>query len=247
MVKAVSPGLNSRFPNVSRETLTMTAFTIVALDGPSGVGKSSTGIAAAQRLGFYFLSSGRIYRALAWVALSKGWVPGTPVALKLLNTVVIDPEAQGKLRVNGVLLGEELGSEALSQATSQLSTQPSVRELSNRLQRDTLTRMARQGTYAGVILEGRDIGTVVYPDAPRKIFLTASVAERARRRFEERAPLEPGLTLAEVERSIAERDHRDSTRDVAPLKAAQDALLLDSSQLTLDEVVRVVCEYIKQG
>ena len=223
----------------------MTTFTIVALDGPSGVGKSSTGIAVAERLGYYFLSSGRIYRALAWVAQSKGWPPDMPVSLELLQGVVVEAVDQGKLRVNGVLLGEELGSEALSQATSKLSTVPAVRTLANRIQRDTVAGLAGQGHFAGVILEGRDIGTVVYPDARRKIFLTASVEERARRRFAERASLEPGLTLEAVAAAIEERDRRDSTRDIAPLKPAGDALILDSSKLALESVVDAICKYIE--
>ena len=223
----------------------MTTFTIVALDGPSGVGKSTTGIAVAERLGYYFLSSGRIYRALAWVALSKGWTPDAPVSLEMLQGAVVEAVDQGRLRVNGALLGEELGSEALSQATSKLSTVPAVRELSNRIQRDTVAGLSRQGHFAGVILEGRDIGTVVYPDANRKIFLTASVEERARRRFAERASLEPGLTLAAVTAAIEERDRRDSTRDIAPLKPAGDALILDSSKLSLGAVVESICDYIE--
>jgi CMP/dCMP kinase len=212
-------------------------FEVIALDGPGGVGKSSTARALARRLGYFFLSSGQIYRALAWCALQRGWRPGRAPAPGLLADVRIEVQPDGSLRVNGEALGAALSSEGISQAASVLSTVPEVRALSNRVQRETVAALARAGHFAGVILEGRDIGTVVFPDARHKFFLTASKAVRAERRFRELAVKDSAVTLAEVTRALEERDRRDSERDVAPLRAAEDATIVDTSALSLEQVM----------
>ena len=212
-------------------------FEVIALDGPSGVGKSTTARGLAERLGCFFLSSGQIYRALAWCALGRGWEPGQPLAAGLLRDVRIEVEASGALCVNGQSLGAELRTDAISEATSVLSTLPEVRALSNRVQRETVAALARAGHFPGVILEGRDIGTVVFPEARHKFFITASTAVRARRRYLEQVRDDPATDLAEVTRALAERDRRDSERELAPLKPAPDALIVDSGELTLEQVL----------
>jgi CMP/dCMP kinase len=226
----------------------VSAFEVVALDGPGGVGKSSTARALARRLGFFFLSSGQIYRALAWCALGRGWAPGQALAPGLLEDVRIEVQPDGALRVNGELLGAALNTDAISRATSVLSTLPEVRALSNRVQRETVAALQRAGHFAGVILEGRDIGTVVFPEARHKFFVTASAQERARRRFRELAGSDPGVTLAAVTQALAERDRRDSERALAPLKPAPEAVVVDTSALTLEQVVeRLAAAVLGEG
>ncbi len=225
----------------------MKPFAVIALDGPGGVGKSTVGRALAERLGCFFLSSGQIYRALAWAALQRGWAPGRPLPGGLLDDVRVAVDDAGRLRVDGQPPGAALGREDISHAASLLSTQPAVRALSNRLQRETVAAIAERGRHAGVILEGRDIGTVVFPDARHKFFLTASAAERARRRFAELAREDPALTLEDVTRALDERDARDAGRDVAPLKPAREATIVDTSALSLEEVVATLEEEVRSG
>lgn len=215
----------------------MAPFEVIALDGPGGVGKSTTARVLARRLGYFFLSSGQIYRALAWYALQRGWGPGRPLESSLLDSVRIDVQPDGGLRVNGEAVGGALNTDAISRATSVLSTEPAVRTLCNRVQRDTVEAMRRAGQVRGVILEGRDIGTVVFPDARHKFFVTASRDERARRRHRELAASDPGITLDAVRTALDERDRRDSERDVAPLRPAPDAEVVDTSALSLEQVV----------
>jgi cytidylate kinase len=222
----------------------MKAFKVIAMDGPGGVGKSTTARALAGRLGYYFLSSGRIYRALAWVALGRGWKAGSSLAEGLLDDVRIEVETDGVLRVNGEQVGEALGSDAISEAASRLSTLPAVRDLSNRVQRETVARIAERGNFPGVILEGRDIGTVVFPETRHKFFLIASAAVRAQRRFAELRETDPATTLEQVTRSLATRDARDAGRDIAPLKPAADARVIDTSALSLEQVVETLVRAI---
>lgn len=223
------------------------SFEVIALDGPGGVGKSTTGRILAERLGYFFLSSGAIYRALAWLALQQGWQVGENPDPAILEGVRVTVNEGGVLRINGKQPGEALNSEEISTATSHLSTIPEVRDLSNEVQRDTITAMASAGIFGGVILEGRDIGTVVFPEARHKIFLTASVEERARRRFQDLKSSQPELTLEEVMNSLRERDQRDASRDAAPMKPARDALILDTSAMTREDVLQTLIEKISGG
>lgn len=224
----------------------MSAFEVIALDGPGGVGKSTTARALAERLGCFFLSSGQIYRALAWMALQRGWQPGQPLPAGLLDDVRIEVAADGSLRVNGEAVGAALNTDAISQATSVLSTLPTVRALSNQVQRRTVAELERSGHFAGVILEGRDIGTVVFPEARHKFFVTASTAVRAERRYRELVQADPAVTLEAVQEALTERDRRDSERDVAPLRPASGAIEIDSSGLTLEQVVERMVHEVRR-
>ncbi len=218
-------------------TITKITFNIVTLDGPGGVGKSSSGKALAERLGYYFLSSGQIYRALAWLALRRGWSMENSLPAGLLDDANIEIAHDGALSVNGEHPGEVLSSGEIANATSMLSTLPEVRELSNRVQRETVGSIEGAGRFSGVVLEGRDIGTVVFPGAAHKFFLTARPEIRAMRRFKELKDKHPGLTLAAVSNDLQTRDARDSERELAPLKAAEDAVVVDNSELSLQEAV----------
>lgn len=223
------------------------AFNIVTLDGPGGVGKSSTGKALAERLGYYFLSSGRIYRALAWLALRRGWCKENPLPAGLLDDVTIEIANDGVLSVNGEHPGDVLAGGEIAIATSFLSVLPEVRELSNRVQRETVAAIEEAGHFSGVVLEGRDIGTEVFPGAAHKFFLTAKPEIRAMRRFRELKETNPALTLEAVSEDLKSRDARDSGRKLAPLKAAEDAIVMDNSELSLRAAVDAMAAMIRDG
>ena len=222
---------------------------VIAIDGPAASGKSSTAAAVARRLGWAHLDSGALYRALTLAALDHHGEPGAgsgsswsaqriialaeelPVRLVLVGDV-FRPE------VAGVDVEEAIRSERVTRRVSEVAAIPEVRHWVNVQQRDAALRHA-----AGVVVDGRDIGTVVFPDAPLKVFLTAGPEERARRRLAQRGGggrVDPKELRREAE-ALAARDEADSTRAVAPLRAAADAVVLDTTRLSLDDqVARVV-------
>lgn len=220
---------------------------LIAIDGPGGVGKSSVARALAGRLGYFFLSSGLIYRAMAWHLRAKGWRHGEKPDPARLEPFVLAVTADGKIEVNGAPVVEELHSEAISRAASLISALPAIRQRSDAVQRETVARIGADFTFPGVILEGRDIGTVVFPDATHKFFFTASPEVRAERRYREQRVENPTLTLSEVRKALQERDERDSTREVAPLKPADDAHLIDTSSLDLEGVVERIMVLLQPG
>ena len=220
----------------------MSRVPVIALDGPSGVGKSTTARAVAQALGWQYLDTGAMYRAAA-LALQRedGALEDPAIRGALLARLVVDQ------RGSRTLLGREDVSEAirtpeLSRLASMVSAFPEVREVLVAQQR----RIGREGR--GCVVDGRDIGTVVFPDACCKIYLTATVEERARRRFLELQGQGAGQSLTEVAEDLRRRDHADMTRAVAPLRRAEDALELDSSGLSLDLVVaEIVARHHRHG
>jgi cytidylate kinase len=221
---------------------------IIAIDGPSASGKSSTARAVAEALGFSHLDSGALYRAVTAVALDEASGAGldNPLALPP-ETVLRAAEDRGlMLQPDGAafatyLDGEpaetRLRSAAVTAHVSAVSAVPVVREWVNARLRD----LARAGV--GVVVDGRDIGTVVFPDADLKVFLTASPDARARRRLEQRGARVDPAELARESDRLAARDRADSSRAVAPLRQADDATELDSTHLTLAQQVSQIVEW----
>lgn len=212
---------------------------IVAIDGPAGAGKSTVSKLLARRLGFALVDTGAIYRCVALMARREGIAADDDARLgELLGRIHIHFQVVGE--ENRVFLGgEDVSSEIrapeISMGASQVSSRPVVRAGLLALQR----RLALEADK-GAILEGRDIGTVVFPDADAKFFLEASPEVRARRRFEELFQKGVESTLEQVLADQTQRDRDDSARAVAPLKAAEDAVRLDSSSLPLSEVVHAM-------
>ncbi|HWP23555.1 MAG TPA: (d)CMP kinase [Candidatus Binatia bacterium] len=216
---------------------------IIAIDGPSGAGKSTLAKRLAKELGFIYLDTGAIYRALALKVLRRGvdLADDTRLAELLRQTKIDLQERDGQLAVllDGTDVAGEIRTPAVSQMASKVSALRIVRERLLDLQRG----IGRKGS---VVAEGRDIGTVVFPEAEVKIFLQASAEERARRRWAELRAAGREVDLAETLREMAERDKRDSERDLAPLCAAEDAIIIDSSNMTADEVARRVLTEIRK-
>jgi cytidylate kinase len=215
---------------------------IIAIDGPSGAGKSTLAKKLAADLGFIYLDTGAMYRALALKILRQGVDLADDQKLaELVNSTAVDLQCdRAELKV--LLDGKNVASEIRTPAVSQMASKASVLKLV----RDRMLELQRRlGERGSVVAEGRDIGTVVFPDAQVKIFLSASAAERARRRCAElRAagqPVDLDVTLREIE----ERDQRDSERALAPLRKADDALVIDSSNSTADEVAAYVLAEIR--
>jgi cytidylate kinase len=226
------------------------AVEVIAIDGPAGVGKSTTAQRLAERLGYYFLSSGMIYRAMAWHLLGRGWrvesgAPPPEQVQRDLASLEVQVAPGGRIEAAGRDVTDALRGETVSQAASVLSALPAVRAHSNAIQRRTVAGIAAAGSYPGVVLEGRDIGTVVFPDAAHKFFLTATEAVRAQRRFAEHRSGESWTTLGAVQKSLQERDARDSGRAVAPLVPAPDARIVDTSDLTVEQVLERILADLK--
>ena len=219
---------------------------VVAIDGPAGAGKTTVTRAVAEQLGYLLVDTGALYRSVALSAEERGidWEDADRVAevaldLALRQAIVFEAAAGGqRLLLEGRDMTQAIRRQEIGQGASKVSAIPGVRAALLDLQRAA-------GARGAVVLEGRDIGTVVFPDAEAKFFLTASVQVRARRRFDELLARGGDPDLAEVEREVVERDRRDSERAVAPLRRAEDAVLVDSSGLSIADVVSRIVEQVR--
>lgn len=210
----------------------------VAIDGPSGAGKSTIAKAVAKNLGIDYVDTGAMYRAVGYKASSRGVLPEDREAVKhLMEDTDID-FADGDIILDGEIINDKIRTPEISKAASLYSAIPEVREKLVEIQR-------KMGMRKSVIMDGRDIGTNVFRDAEYKIFLTASAKERAERRFEELTAKGQKVDFNEVLRDIEKRDHDDMTRALNPLRKAEDAVEIDTTGLSIDEVIERVLKEIK--
>ena len=216
---------------------------IVAIDGPAGAGKSTVAKRLAKELGYTYMDTGAMYRAFAWKVMKEGIDPSDEKKLErvLQDTSIelLEQDGRSSVLLNGVDVTDRIRTPELSQLASRVSTSKIVRERMVELQRD-------MGSHGGVVAEGRDIGTVVFPNAEVKVFLDASSGERARRRFEELRSQGREVTVEETLEEMEQRDRRDRERDVAPLRKAEDAVVIDSTQAGVDGVVGRIMQEIKR-
>ncbi len=217
---------------------------IVALDGPGSSGKSSVGAAAAALLGYRFCDTGLLYRAVTWLAEHRGVAVDDPVALSaLVAEVELVPDELGRLSrvlVDGTEHTDDVRSPAVDAAVSAVAAVPMLRDALLARQRD----LAADGS---IIMAGRDIGTVVLPDADLKIFLDASVEERARRRAEERGLAIDGPEAEEILEALRRRDDLDRNRPVAPLRPATDARIISTDGNAFEDTVEAVVSTIRDA
>jgi len=213
---------------------------VVTVDGPAGVGKSTVARGVAVALGLPVLDTGAFYRAAALAVLRAGADPDDgPAVLEAVTRADLD-FADGEMLLGGEPVTEAIRESSVARLASRISTMPDLRRVIVARQR---AWVARRG--GGAVVEGRDIGTVVFPEAPVKVFLTADAAERARRRA--RQDEAAGLTIEEIERQLRSRDHTDSTRAASPLRPADDAVIIDTTALTAEQVVAIVLGLVAEA
>lgn len=218
---------------------------VVTLDGPAGSGKSSTARAVARELGFRHLDSGALYRALTWALLNRGtdperWEELDEAAFEAL-AVRLEPTATGyRVRVGERVVEDALRSPEVTEHVSELARLPAARK--------TLLELQRQaGAFGKLVADGRDMGTVVFPDADLKVYLVADLGERARRRLRERDPVEPSEEeLAREAQRLDSRDRRDAGREHSPLRKPSDAWELDTTGLDFQDQVDAVVRKVRQ-
>lgn len=226
---------------------------VIAIDGPGASGKSTVAFRLAERIDYLFFDTGVLYRAVTWAALERGIAIGDEAAVtELTRTLAIDVAAPSAGSADGrhctVLVdGRDvtwlIRTPQVDQHVSTVSAYTEVRQILSDQQRRIGARYGGgQGDRAGVVMVGRDIGTVVMPDAALKIYMVASAEERARRRYLEQTERGRAVSYAEILQDLLRRDQLDSERAVAPLRPAEDAFVIDTSQLTPDEVVQRIID-----
>jgi len=216
---------------------------IIAIDGPSGAGKSTVARLLAERLGYVQIDTGAMYRAAALLIAQAGIDPSDTETLQAfcqgIDITLEYAGGQQTVIANGIDVTSQIRTPEMSLLTSRTSTLKPVR--------DALLKSQRQmGAGGGVVLEGRDIGTVVFPDAELKFYLSASAEERGRRRCEELSGKGEQVTLAETIADVVKRDQQDSERDIAPLRQAEDAIAIDSSAKSVEEVLDIMEQLYKE-
>lgn len=210
----------------------------IAIDGPAGAGKSTVAQNVAKKLGLRYLDTGAMYRALTWLSLQRGVELRDGTSLSALaEKLAFNLNSDSQLTLDGRVLGDEIRTPQVNAAVSLVSSHGAVREIIVRKQQ----QLAASG---GIVMDGRDIGTTVLVDAPVKIFLVADARERARRRLRELEALGHRVDLAEVVEQIIQRDHFDSHRAVSPLTPASDAIVVDTTDLPIDKVIRQILDIV---
>jgi CMP/dCMP kinase len=213
---------------------------VIAIDGPSGVGKGTVSRAIAQALGYRHVDTGAMYRAIAWLALQRALDLDDEAAVGAMAQAARVDVANGRVTVDGRDVTQAIRTPDIDRAVTSVARLPAVRRI----------LVERQRAFAGaggVVMEGRDIGTVVFPDADVKIYLDASPEERARRRAADPAHGGGPQALSEVATALAMRDRIDSTRAASPLTLAPDAALVDTTGVSVDQVVERVLEIVRRA
>lgn len=215
----------------------------IAIDGPAGAGKSTIAKRVAKALSFIYVDTGAMYRAMGLYFLRKGISPedqeGIEKACEDIQVSITYENGEQQVLLNGENVSGEIRREEVGNMASKTSANSRVREKLVALQRELASR-------ENVVMDGRDIGTQVLPNATVKIYLTASSRERAKRRYLELQEKGMGANLEEIESDIIERDHRDMTREISPLCQAEDAVLVDASFMTIDEVTEAVLKAFEE-
>ena len=218
---------------------------VIAIDGPAASGKSSIAERLAERLGIPYVNTGNMYRAVTLAAMKKGFSADAPdygILRDVLKNISLDyvagPDGKLVLKLDGSFVDSEIRQPEVAKCVSVVAAFPDVREW----------LVERQRKFAGtgmIVMEGRDIGTVVFPNAKYKFFLTATPEVRAVRRLKQEGESSEGATVASVAAEIAKRDEMDMNRKVSPLKKADDAILVDSSDMTIEQVLDFIVEHIE--
>ncbi len=216
---------------------------VIAIDGPSGAGKSTLARRLAERLGYIYIDTGAMYRSIGWKAKREGIDPADETKLSDLcartEVTIKKDNSDPRFYVDGIDVSGEIRTPEMGMMASAVSKSSAVRARLLTLQRE----LGRRG---GVVMDGRDIGTVVFPDADAKFYLEASAEERGKRRFLELKAKGMDVDLARITKEIRERDLQDAGRKLAPLRRADDAFLIDSSTLSIDEVLERMLSKIEK-
>jgi len=216
---------------------------IVAIDGPAGAGKSTVAKILAQRMGFLYIDTGAMYRALTLKAIQNNVnIQDTTAVVELAKNTSIDlvhnPSGPLKVSIDGADVSQKIREPRITKLVSDIARIKGVREIMLLLQR-------KLGQAGDVVLDGRDIGTVVFPDAERKFYIDAQFLERVNRRYKELLGSGQKITRDEIDADLRNRDTIDTTREVAPLRKAEDAIYIDTTTMSIEEVVNKVLTYIR--
>ena len=214
--------------------MNVSAPVVITIDGPSGSGKGTLSQMLARHLGYHLLDSGALYRLVALAAMKQGIDLGdesavSQVAAGLDVIFSLENNKSAQILLNGLEVSEAIRQEAISMGASQVAAYPGVRDA-------LLERQRAFAAEPGLVADGRDMGTTVFPNAQTKLFLTASAEARAERRYKQLCAKGESVDMAELVRDIRDRDDRDSNRTISPLKPAEDAVIIDSTTMAIDEV-----------
>ncbi|MCQ2362235.1 MAG: (d)CMP kinase [Acidaminococcaceae bacterium] len=215
---------------------------VIAIDGPAGAGKSTIAKAVAEKIGYAYIDTGAMYRAVTWKFVQTGHAYEDEFIGELSEQMLIEFQPKDGINhvfADGVEITDFIRTPEISKLVSPLSAIPRVRVA-------MVAQQRRMGEKGGVILDGRDIGTVVFPNADLKIFLTATAEERAQRRYKELVEKGTAVDLEHVKADMVQRDYQDSHRPVSPLKQADDAILLDSTGMHIEEVRDTIIKMIEE-